>query len=108
RFMGFQSDLRPWLTAPDVAVVPSHVEPLGNATLEAMAYGLPVLACAVGGIPEMVEHQVTGVLVPPRAPDRLADALTALIADAPRRRALGNAGRARCEAFFSLDAHVSA
>ena len=66
RFVGFRKDVPDWLTAADLAVVPSHVEPLGNATLEAMACGLPVVGSEVGGIPEMVVHEETGLLVPPR------------------------------------------
>jgi glycosyltransferase involved in cell wall biosynthesis len=108
RFVGFQKHVAEWLLASDVAVVPSHVEPLGNATLEAMAHGLPVLGCAVGGIPEMVEVERTGLLVPPRSPEALAAALTRLLADPQMRRQLGSAGRQRCQERFSLVAHVRA
>jgi glycosyltransferase involved in cell wall biosynthesis len=108
RFVGFQKDVADWLLASDVAVVPSHAEPLGNATLEAMSYALPVLGCRVGGIPEMVVHEETGLLVPPRSPGDLAAALTRLIADASLRRRLGDRGRRRCNKVFSLQAHVDA
>jgi glycosyltransferase involved in cell wall biosynthesis len=106
RFVGFQKNVGDWLLASDVAAVPSHVEPLGNATLEAMAYALPVIGGDVGGIPEMIVHGQTGLLVPPRAPDRLAAALAQLLTDAPARRDFGAAGRRRCEDLFSLDAHT--
>jgi glycosyltransferase involved in cell wall biosynthesis len=106
RFVGFQKDVSAWLTAADLAVVPSHVEPLGNATLEAMACGLPVVGCSVGGIPEMVIHEETGLLVPPRSPEALASALTRLLADEPMRLQLGRQGRRRCEERFSLHVHV--
>lgn len=106
RFLGFQKDVTPWLIASDVAVVPSHVEPLGNATLEAMSYGLPVIGCEVGGIPEMVVHEKTGLLVPPRSPQLLAAAITRLIGDGDLRTRLGDEGRNRCEKLFSLQAHV--
>ncbi len=108
RFVGFQKNVADWLLASDVAVVPSHVEPLGNATLEAMSYALPVLGCAVGGIPEMVVPGETGLLVPPRSPADLAAALSRLIGDADLRRRLGAGGRRRCEEVFSLQAHVRA
>jgi glycosyltransferase involved in cell wall biosynthesis len=108
RFVGFRKDVADWLLASDVAVVPSHAEPLGNATLEAMSYALPVLGCRVGGIPEMVVHEETGLLVPPRSPDDLAAALARLIGDAPLRRRLGRQGRGRCQKVFSLEAHVRA
>jgi glycosyltransferase involved in cell wall biosynthesis len=108
RFVGFQKNVADWLLASDVAVVPSHAEPLGNATLEAMSYALPVLGCRVGGIPEMVAHEETGLLVPPRSPDDLAAGLARLIADAPLRQRLGRRGRERCAEVFSLEAHVRA
>jgi phosphatidylinositol alpha-1,6-mannosyltransferase len=108
RFVGFQQNVPEWLTASDIAVVPSHVEPLGNATLEAMSFGLPVIGARVGGIPEMVVHETTGLLVPPRDPAGLAQALTRLLTDEPLRRQLGAAGRARCQDLFSLPAHVRA
>jgi glycosyltransferase involved in cell wall biosynthesis len=106
RFVGFQKDVRPWLLAADVAVVPSHVEPLGNATLEAMSFALPVIGGAVGGIPEMVVPEETGLLVPPRNPEQLAAALTRLLADPELRRRYGDQGRQRCEKCFSLQAHA--
>lgn len=106
RFLGFQQNVGEWLLASDVAVVPSHAEPLGNATLEAMSYAQPVLGCAVGGIPEMVVHEQTGLLVPPRSPAELSTALSRLIGDADSRRRLGAQGRRRCEEIFSLGAHV--
>jgi glycosyltransferase involved in cell wall biosynthesis len=106
-FQGFQKNVPCWLTASDIACVPSHVEPLGNATLEAMAHALPVLACHVGGIPEMVRHGETGLLVPPQGPERLADALGKLISDAALRERFGRAGRQVCEQRFTLDAHTN-
>jgi glycosyltransferase involved in cell wall biosynthesis len=108
RFCGFQKDVSDWLLAADIAAVPSHVEPLGNATLEAMAYALPVIGGDVGGIPEMIEHGVTGLLVPPHSPDKLADALSLLLTNNALRAQQGAAGRARCEAKFSLTAHAEA
>ena len=106
RFVGFRRDVPDWLTAADVAVVPSHVEPLGNATLEAMAAGLPVIGGDVGGIPEMVVHDETGLLVPPKSPDRLAAALARLLDEPDTRARFGRAGRRLCEDMFGLGAHV--
>jgi glycosyltransferase involved in cell wall biosynthesis len=108
RFAGFQKNVSDWLLASDIAVVPSHAEPLGNATLEAMSFALPVLGCRVGGIPEMVVHEETGMLVPPRSPVDLADALARLIACRQLRHEFGVRGRARCSEVFSLTAHVRA
>jgi glycosyltransferase involved in cell wall biosynthesis len=106
RFLGFRQDVPEWLTAAHVAVVPSRVEPLGNATLEAMAHGLPVLGGRAGGIPEMVVHEQTGLLAPPAQPVQLAAALARLIADREACRRWGQAGRARCAELFSLASHT--
>jgi glycosyltransferase involved in cell wall biosynthesis len=73
--------------------LPSVQESLGIVFLEAMAAGLPVVACRAAAIPEVVEDGVTGVLAPPRDPAGLAAALEALIADPGRARAMGEAGR---------------
>jgi glycosyltransferase involved in cell wall biosynthesis len=107
RFMGFQRNVAQWLTAADICVVPSHEEPLGNATLEAMAHARPVIGCEVGGIPEMIVDEKTGLLVPPKNPAALCQALSRLLNDPSRAAALGDAGRRRCEALFSLRAHVN-
>jgi glycosyltransferase involved in cell wall biosynthesis len=106
KFVGFQKNVGKWLLASDIAVVPSHAEPLGNATLEAMSYGLPVVGSAVGGIPEMIVPEKTGLLVPSADPPSLGAALSRLIVDRDLRDRLGAAGRQRCESAFSLKAHV--
>ncbi len=108
RFFGFQNNVADWLIASDVAAVPSHLESLGNATLEAMAYGLPAIGCAVGGIPEMIVPGETGLLVPAHSPEHLAGAFRTLLGDEPLRRRLGAAGQRRCEQHFSLVAHTKA
>jgi glycosyltransferase involved in cell wall biosynthesis len=76
----------------DVFVLPSRGDCLAQVVAEAMASGLPVVATRVGATSEMVQHGVTGYLVSPRSPRALRDALTALIADPARRRAMGAAG----------------
>ena len=107
-------ELTALLTAATTFVCPSVYEPLGIVNLEAMACGAPVVGTATGGIPEVVDDGVTGVLVPidqaddgtgtPLHPDRfvadLAAALTAVVSDPERARAMGAAGRQRAEAQF--------
>jgi glycosyltransferase involved in cell wall biosynthesis len=104
-FLGFRSDAPRLIPAFDVVAVPSHVEPLGNATLEAMAAGVPVVGSRVGGIPEMVVDGKTGLLVPSRDATSLATALLGLV-ESPRFLAdLGAASRERVEQRFSLSLH---
>jgi glycosyltransferase involved in cell wall biosynthesis len=107
-FMGFQNNVPEWLQSADIAVVPSREEPLGNATLEAMATGLPVVGTLTGGIPEMIEDEQTGLLVQVNDPDRLANALNRLLEDPELARTLGQAGRVRCEQIFSIATHTDA
>ncbi len=85
-------------------VCPSVYEPLGIVNLEAMACSTAVVASRVGGIPEVVEDGVTGLLVPPDDPAALADALNALLLDPARAAAMGPAGRRRAVDEFSWDA----
>jgi len=89
------------LGASSVFVCPSVYEPLGIVNLEAMACGIPVVASAVGGIPEVVDDGVTGLLVPPDDPAALAEALGRVLADPAAARAMGTAGRRRAVEYFS-------
>ena len=87
--------LRRWHIAADVLVHPSWREGRPTVIYEAMAAKTPVVASNVGGIPEMIVDGETGVLVPPRAPDRLRETLDALLDDPERLRAMGEAGHQR-------------
>jgi glycosyltransferase involved in cell wall biosynthesis len=89
-------------------VLPSLAEGISNTILEAMASGLPVIATAVGGNPELVSPGRTGELVPPDDVEAMAQALVRLAADPSRAAAMGRAGRAEVERRFSLQAMVAA
>jgi glycosyltransferase involved in cell wall biosynthesis len=106
RFLGFKPDAPRLIPAFDLVAVPSHVEPLGNATLEAMASAVPVVGSRVGGIPEMIVDGVTGLLVPSRDATALAGAIGSLLAEPARLRAMGQAGRERAAEAFSPQAHA--
>jgi glycosyltransferase involved in cell wall biosynthesis len=104
---GVRGDVPAVLQGLHVFALPSRAEGISNTILEAMACGLPVLATAVGGNPELVLPGETGLLVPPADPGAMAEALVQL-ADGPRAQALGQAGRQRVEQHFSLQAMVGA
>ena len=89
------------LRAARVAVLPSVAEPFGLAVLEAMAQHKPVVAVNVGGPPEIVVEGETGLLVPARDPQAMADALEVLLDDPARAEEMGEAGYARLRACFS-------
>lgn len=98
---GFRRDLDRLLPALTVFCLSSHLEGLGTSVLDAMSFGLPVVATAAGGIPEAVEDGVTGRLVPPRDPRALADALLEMLGDDERRRLFGEAGQRRFRDRFT-------
>jgi len=79
---------------------------LPNVLVEAQSQGLACVSTRVSAIPELIQHDRTGVLVAPESPRELARALAALIADPERRRALGEAGRARVTALFELESNL--
>lgn len=104
RFLGLRDDVPSILRDAMVVVVPSlWAEACGNAALEGQAAGLPVIASAIGGLPEVIEPGVTGLLFPPGDASALADAIAELIDDPDRRRAMGQAGRRRIEQKFGMD-----
>ena len=87
--VGAQEDVLPLLSVSDVFLLPSAQESFGLAALEAMACEVPVVASRVGGLPEVIEHGVTGYLHPPDALDEMADSVVLLLTDEARRRAMG-------------------
>ncbi len=105
--LGERPDIEQVLSALDVAVLCSSTEGMSNAILEAMACGLPMVATAVGGNLQLVQHEVNGLLVPACEPAALAAALIELAGAPDLRRHMGEAGRARIEREFSLDGMAS-
>jgi glycosyltransferase involved in cell wall biosynthesis len=105
-FTGRREDVSAITGDIDVAVLPSLREAQGISILEAMARRKPVVASAVGGIPEVLTNGLDGLLVPPADPAALADACIRLACSPQLRTRMGEAGRATVEARFSLDAMV--
>jgi sugar transferase (PEP-CTERM/EpsH1 system associated) len=106
QWTGHRRDVPTLLPAFDLYVQPSLHEGMPNTILEAMAAGLSVVATAVGGTPEVVDDGITGLLVPPRDPDALAGAITALLRDPSLRHKMGRAGPERVKDHFSLEQMV--
>jgi glycosyltransferase involved in cell wall biosynthesis len=90
-----RADMPALLRSADVVACVPWYEPFGIVPLEAMACRVPVVASAVGGLTDTVVDRVTGLLVPPRQPDAVAEALRALLADDGWRAAMGAAGGQR-------------
>jgi glycosyltransferase involved in cell wall biosynthesis len=104
---GRRFDVMRLLDAVDVCLHPSRADAFPTTILEAMAASVPVIATAVGGIPEIVIHNRTGILVPPPpSAERIADALSCLLKDRASLSDLGAAGRRRYEAHFTADPWV--
>lgn len=106
RLRGHVDQAQSYMNALDLFVLSSRSEGLGYVLLEAGLAGLPVVASNVGGIPEVIEHDVTGLLVPPGDPDALADALIRCLADSALRSRLSSTLRARVLKDFSKKAMV--
>jgi N-acetyl-alpha-D-glucosaminyl L-malate synthase BshA len=100
------SDIEDYLQVADIGLVTSDTESFCLSILEAMCFGCPSVSTRVGGIPEVVENGVSGVLVPAGDAGALTSALEDLIRDPARRKALGQAAQARARALFSAEAIV--
>jgi glycosyltransferase involved in cell wall biosynthesis len=105
-FTGRREDVSAITADLTVAVLPSLREAQGISILEAMARRVPVVASAVGGIPEVITSGVDGILVPPGDPSALAAAVVRLLGDAELRERIGEAGYRTVADRFSIDAQV--
>jgi glycosyltransferase involved in cell wall biosynthesis len=108
RLSGFRDDLDALLPWADVVTLPSLTEGLPNVALEAAAAGVPVVATAVGGTPEVVVNGQTGFLVPSGDSTALADRISAVVRHPNRARAFGAAARRRVEDHFSFEGQARA
>lgn len=105
-FAGFRLDVPQALAELSVSVLPTLSEAMSNTLMESMAAGVPVVATRVGGNPEAIEEDVTGLLVPPAHPHRLALAILRILRDPELAAAFGRAGRRRVERHFSPELTV--
>ena len=107
-FAGFQTDVFKYLRTMDLFVLPSRTEGFGIVLLEAMAAGLPVVATKVGGIPEIVVDNDTGLLVEPGSWQDLSEAMLKLLSDPSALRTMGHKGQERVMTHFSESKFVTA
>jgi len=108
-FAGFRSDVPRLLSALDVVVHASSLpEPFGRVVIEGMAAGKPVVATAAGGVLDIIEHGINGLLVPCRDSKALAKAVLELLSDREKARRMGLAARRRVEEKFTVQSHVAA
>lgn len=106
RFVGFVGDLPTFLSLVDVMVHPAAIEGVPQAIGAGMAAGLPIVASAVGGLPEILEHGKTGLLIPAGDEGAFAQAVLSLIQAPEERRRLGSAARRFLETSYSIGAAV--
>ena len=103
QFLGFVTDMPAFLSQVDIVILPSLFEGLGVSVLEAMAAGKAVIASRVGGLVELVRDTVTGLLVAPRDVEGLANAIAKLAGDRTLRREMGEKGKERLQANFTVE-----
>jgi glycosyltransferase involved in cell wall biosynthesis len=106
-FAGFRTDVPQLLKFFDVFVMPSHMEGLCTSIMDAMAAGVPVIASDVGGIPEIVENEKNGLLVPPRDASALAAAIIRLLRNRGEAARFAAAGRSTVEKKFTVNTMVA-
>ncbi len=100
-------DIEDYLQSADLGLITSDSESFCMSILEAMFFECPTVATNVGGIPEVIENGVSGVIVPPGDANRLSQAVESLIADPERRKSLGRTAKVRAEQKFSAEQIVS-
>ncbi len=105
-FPGFRTDVPAILRGADVYVMPSHKEGLGTSVLDALWCELPLVAAEAGGIPEVVQHEVNGLLVPPRDSEALAAAVLRLLENPAEARRLAAAGPGVVASRYTADRMV--
>ena len=107
-FAGFQENVAPFLAALSLYVHPARMEGFGIAVVEALAAGKAVVATRVGGLPEVVDHGRTGLLVNPDDPEGLSAAILSLLRDEGRRKEMGERAARVARERFDLSASVGA
>ena len=103
KLLGQINNVSEWMTACDLFILPSHEEAFGLVFIEAGAKGRATIATRVGGIPDIIDNEETGLLVAPRAPDSLSEAIQRLTENADLRQSMGQKAHKRVASRFSTD-----
>ncbi|MBT6535530.1 MAG: glycosyltransferase [Rhodospirillaceae bacterium] len=103
QFLGSRSDIPALLNVADISLLCSHEEGLPNAVIEAMAAGVPTIATDVGGTGEIIDHGITGLLIPPHNPTAMAQSILDLVQNTALRDTMGHAARAEIERTYGMD-----
>jgi glycosyltransferase involved in cell wall biosynthesis len=106
-FTGFQTKIEPWMSALDVFVLPSLTEGLPMALLEAMAFGVPVVASAVGGVPQLIKSGENGILISAGDPEAIKNALGRLWADISLREELSRKASATIKIHYDVKTWIT-
>ena len=106
-FTGYRSDIKEFLSAMDIKVIPSLAEGFPMVTLEAMAMEKPIVATSIDGITEQITDGVEGILVPPMDPNAIAAAINRIIENKELARSLGSAARKRVEREFTVETMIN-
>lgn len=101
-FMGFQNNVDEWLTAIDVLVLPSLTEGTPMILLEAMSQGVPCIASAVGGIPQVIDSGVDGILVAPGEPNEISAAIYSICTDTDKRKYLSDNAKQKIALKYNI------
>jgi len=106
-FTGFQTNIEEWMSLLDIFVLPSLTEGTPMALLEAMAFGLPVVASDVGGIPEIIDSGENGILVPAANPDKIEEAISTICKDNYFRTKLSEMAKKTIRSKFNINEWVN-
>ena len=101
-FTGFRTDIKRIYRELDIAVHPSHSENLGGAS-ESLAAGVPTISTDVGGFPDIVVDGQTGYVVPPKSPDKLANAILRMIENYEEARIMAEKGREKVTSMLNIE-----
>ncbi|MDM8520985.1 glycosyltransferase family 4 protein [Anaerolineales bacterium HSG6] len=107
RFLGLRQDIPDILSALDLLVLPSRSESFGRVLVEASAVGIPIIGTNSGGIPEIIDHSVTGFVVPPNRPEILAQAMITLLQNKAVATKMGQKGKERVKSYFTIDKYTN-